>query len=69
MFSYNITTKIYIYKKGVDFMNNNDISALLNMINNMDKNKLSQSINQLNHMLSDEDKKRIIDALNNQNRH
>ena len=69
MFSYNITTKIYIYMKGVDFMNNNDISALLNMINNMDKNKLSQSINQLNHMLSDEDKKRIIDALNNQNRH
>ncbi len=47
-------------------MNNNDISNFINLLNNMDKNKLNQSINQLNQILSNEDKKRIIDALNNQ---
>ena len=46
-------------------MNNNDISNLINMISKMDKNQLSKGINQLNQMLSNEDKQRIIQALNN----
>ncbi len=46
-------------------MNNNDISSLIKMFNNMDKNQLNKSINQLNQILSKEDKTRIIDALNN----
>ena len=46
-------------------MNNNDISSLINMFNNMDKNQLNKSISQLNQILSKEDKIRIIDALNN----
>ncbi len=50
-------------------MNNNDLSSLINMINNMNKDQLSKGISQLNQMLSNEDKKRIIDALNNKNRH
>lgn len=49
-------------------MNNNDLSSLINMINNMNKDQLSKGISQLNQMLSNEDKKRIIDALN-KNRH
>lgn len=50
-------------------MNNNDLSSLINMINNMNKDQLSNGIAQLNQLLSNEDKKRIIDALNNKNRH
>ena len=50
-------------------MNNNDLSSLINMINNMNKDQLSKGISQLNQMLSNEDKKRIIDALNNKTRH
>ena len=50
-------------------MNNNDISSFINLINNMDKNKLNQSIGQLNQILSTEDKKRIINALNNQKKY
>ena len=50
-------------------MNNNDLSSLINMINNMNKDQLSKGISQLNQMLSNEDKKRIIDALNNKKRH
>ena len=50
-------------------MNNNDLSSLINMINNMNKDQLSKGISQLNQMLSNEDKKRIIDALTNKNRH
>lgn len=50
-------------------MNNNDLSSLINMINNMNKDQLSKGISQLNQMLNNEDKKRIIDALNNKNRH
>lgn len=46
-------------------MNNNDISNLINMISKMDKNQLSKGVNQLNQMLSNEDKQRIIHALNN----
>lgn len=47
-------------------MNNNDMSYLLNMISKMDKNQLTNGINQLNKMLSNEDKKKIMQALNNQ---
>ena len=46
-------------------MNNNDISNLINMISKMDKNQLSKGVNQLNQMLSNEDKQRIIQAINN----
>lgn len=46
--------------------NNNNMSALLNMLNSMDKNQLANGISQLNKMLSNEDKQRIIQALNNQ---
>ena len=45
-------------------MNNNDISYLMNMISNMDQKQLSNSINQINQMLSAEDKKKLIQALN-----
>lgn len=45
-------------------MNNNDISYLMNMINNMDKNQLSNGINQINQLLSPEEKRKIIQALN-----
>ena len=50
-------------------MNNNDISSLINMISKMDRNQLANGINQLNKMLSNEDKQRIIQALNNQKKH
>lgn len=50
-------------------MNNNDISVFINMISKMDKNQLANGINQLNQILSNEDKQRIIQALNNQNKH
>ena len=46
------------------YMNNNDISYLMNMISKMDKNQLSNSINQINQMLSPEDKRKLIQALN-----
>ena len=49
--------------KGDDFMNNNDISTLMNMLSKMDKNQLSSGLNQLNQILSNEDKQRIIQAL------
>lgn len=45
-------------------MNNNDVSSLLNMISKMDKNQLASGLNQLNTMLSNEDKQKIIQALN-----
>lgn len=45
-------------------MNNNDITNLMNMIGKMDKNQLANSLNQLNGMLSNEDKKKIMQALN-----
>ena len=48
-----------------EIMNNNDISNLINMISKMDKNQLSKGVNQLNQMLSNEDKQRIIQAINN----
>ena len=46
-------------------MNNNDISSLMNMLSKMDKNQLTNGINQLNQILSNEDKQKIIKALNN----
>ena len=49
-------------------MNNNDLTNLINMISKMDKNQLANGVNQLNKMLSDDDKKRIIQALNNKKR-
>ena len=45
-------------------MNNNDISYLMNMISSMDQKQLSNSINQINQMLSPEDKRKLIQALN-----
>lgn len=47
-------------------MNNNDVSNLMNMLNKMDKNQLANGLNQLNQILSNEDKIKIIQALNNQ---
>ena len=44
-------------------MNNNDMSNLLNMLSKMDKNQLASGLNQLNSMLSNEDKQKIIQAL------
>lgn len=48
-------------------MNNNDISYLMNMLNNMDKNQLANGLNQLNQILSPEERQRIIQALNSKN--
>ena len=52
--------------RGDNKMNNNDVSNLMNMISRMDQNQLASSINQLNQMLSNEDKKKIMQALRNQ---
>lgn len=46
-------------------MNQNDISNFMNVLNNMDKKQLSNSVNELNKILSDDDKKKIIQMLNN----
>lgn len=48
-------------------MNNNDISYLMNMLNKMDRNQLSNGLNQLNQILSPEERQRIIQALNSKN--
>ncbi len=48
-------------------MNNNDLANLVNMISKMDKNQLTKGINQVNQMLNSEDKKKIIQILNNPN--
>ena len=48
-------------------MNNVDISYLMNMLNKMDKNQLSNGLNQLNQILSPEEKQKIIEALNSKN--
>lgn len=45
-------------------MNNIDISYLMNMLNKMDKSQLSNGLNQLNQILSPEEKQKIIQALN-----
>ena len=49
-------------------MNNVDISYLMNMLNKMDKNQLSNGLNQLNQILSPEEKQKIIQALNSKNK-
>ena len=46
-------------------MNNNDISNLMNMLQSMDKNQLANGVNQLNKMLNNEDKQKLIQMLNN----
>ena len=46
-------------------MNNNDISYLLNLLNNMDKKDLEKGLNQINQILGPEEKEKIIKALNN----
>ena len=47
-------------------MNNNvNMSNLLNMLNNMDKNQLNNTVNQLNTMLSNEDKSKLMNLLKN----
>lgn len=48
-------------------MNNNDISYLLNMLNNVDKSKLQDGIDKINQILSPEEKQKIIQALNSKN--
>ena len=48
-------------------MNNVHISYLMNMLNKMDKNQLSNGLNQLNQILSPEEKQKIIQALNSKN--
>ena len=48
-------------------MNNNDISYLISMLNNMDKKQLENGLNQINQILGPEEKKKIIQALNNNN--
>ena len=44
------------------------MSNLINMISQMDKNQLANSINQLNQMLSNEDKMKIMQALKKQSK-
>ena len=48
-------------------MNNNDISYLMNMLNKMDKNQLANGLNQINQILSPEEKQKIIQALGSKN--
>ena len=48
-------------------MNNNDISYLMNMLNKMDRNQLANGLNQLNQILSPEERQKIIQALNSKN--
>ena len=45
-------------------MNNSDISILMNMLNKMDKEQLSNGLNQINQVLTPEEKQKIIQALN-----
>ena len=47
-------------------MNNNDISYLMNMLNNMDQKQVTNSLEKLNQISGPEEKKKIIQALNNQ---
>ena len=45
-------------------MGNNDFSYLINMLGSMDKNQLANGLNQINQLLSPEEKQKIINALN-----
>ena len=46
-------------------MNNTDITYLMNLLNNMDKEKLNKGLEKVNQILSPEEKQKIIKALNN----
>lgn len=48
-------------------MNNNDISNLINMIGNFDKNKLSEGLNKINRILTPEEKQKLMQILNSKN--
>lgn len=48
-------------------MNNSDVSYLMNMLNNMDKNQLTNGLNRINQILSPEEKQKLIQALNSKN--
>ncbi len=45
-------------------MNNNDISNLINMMGNLDKNKLSEGLNKINQILTPEEKQKLMQILN-----
>ena len=45
-------------------MNNSDISNLINILGQMDKNQLSNGINKLNQILTPEEKQKLNDILN-----
>ena len=45
-------------------MNNNDLGNLMNILNNMDKNQLSQGLNRINQILSPDEKRKLFEALN-----
>ena len=45
-------------------MNNSDISYLMNMLNKMDNDQLSNGLNRINQILTPEEKQKIIQALN-----
>lgn len=45
-------------------MNNTDISFLMNMLNKMDKNQLSQGLEKISQILTPEEKNKLIQALN-----
>jgi len=49
-------------------MNNSDISYLMNMLNKIDKNQLNEGLNQINQILSPEEKQKIIKALNSKDK-
>ena len=48
-------------------MNNSDVTYLMNMLNNMDKNQLANGLNRINQILSPEEKQKLIQALNTKN--
>ena len=49
-------------------MNNNDIGTLMKLLNTVDKTKLSQGLNKLDYLLSPEEKRKIIEAINLNNK-
>ena len=48
-------------------MNNSDVSNLMRMLNNMDQKQLANGIEQLNKILSNEDKMKLMQALKGKN--
>ena len=45
-------------------MNNSDISHLINMLGQMDKNQLASGVNKLNQILTPEEKQKLNNLLN-----